>query len=85
MRGHDQNHGKGQQKQFIIVPVLFGQQEEHTGGKKHKRNIAPVMLHKTMTQSQQSHQECKKDHTIFKITVVDDIDAQQGETTQKKR
>ena len=84
MRGNDQNDRKREQKQLVRVPVLFGEQKEHSGGKQHKGHITAVMPDKTMAKRQDAQYESQRNHAGFKEAVVDDIDAQKGETAQKK-
>ena len=85
MGRHDQYYRERKQQQFVGMPVLLGQQEEHAGGKQHKGNIAPVMPDKTMAEGQDPQHKSKSDHAGLKKAVVDDIDTQKRKTAEKKR
>ena len=84
MGRNDQNKGKRQQNQLIIMPILLCKQEKDTSCKKQKRYGTPVMLLESVSQGQDPNQKCQSDHASFKPEVVYDVHSENREPGQKK-
>ena len=84
MGRNDQNNGKREQKQLIIVPILLGKQEKHTSGKQQKRKRTPVMSGETMPQGQGPDDEGQPDHTRLEPEIMDDIYPENGKPGQEQ-
>ena len=84
MGRNDQNKGKRQQNQLIIVPILLRKQEKHTSCKKQKRNGTVVMSRKSVSQRKDSDDKSQSDHACFKPEIMDDIDPENRKACQKQ-
>ncbi len=84
MGRNDQNKGKREQKQLIIVPILLRKEENHTPGKKQKRYKTAVMPGESMAERKGSDHKSQQDHTGFKPEIVDDIHSKYGQGRQKQ-
>lgn len=84
MGRNDQNQGKREQKQLIIVPILLREQENHASCKKQKRNKTAVMPPEAMSERQGSDQEGQHNHAGLKPEIMDDIRTKYRECGQKK-
>ena len=80
MGRNDQNKGKRQQNQLIIMPILLCKQKKDTSRKQQERYRTPVMRPESVPQGQDSNQKCQSDHAGFKPEIVDDVDAENGKT-----
>jgi hypothetical protein len=85
MGRNDQNKGKWQQNQLIIMPILLCKQKKDTSRKQQERYRTPVMRPESVAQGQDSNQKCQSDHAGFKPEIVYDIHPENRQPGQKKR
>lgn len=79
MGGYDQQYGKGEQLELVMMPDLFGQEEADSGAKE-QPGAEPVMVSGvSMPERPAADQEGQTDHSILKTGIFYDIDAQDGQ------
>lgn len=80
VRGNDEDHGKRQDPELVVMPHLFGNQQNNAAGKQCPGQHAVVMFLVTMPQGIGSDGKGQEDHEIFKRLVFDNIDPENRET-----
>ena len=71
----DQGNGKDKEPVFNGVKKLFHHKEHKTGGKDKNRYQGAVVPRITVKKGISAYQKCQPDHSPFKISIMDDIDA----------
>jgi len=83
MGRNDQNKGKRQQNQLIIMPILLRKQKQYTSRKKQEGNRTAVMRPESMMQGQDPDKKGQSDHAGFEPEIMDNIYSENGKPGQK--
>ena len=80
VRGNDEDHGKRQDPELVVMPYLFGNQQDNACSEQRPGQHAVVVLPVAMPEGIGSDGKGQEDHEIFKRLVLDDIDPENRQT-----
>jgi hypothetical protein len=79
MGQNDQDNGKGEEPELILVPYLFGQKKEDTAAEQQPGAQPLVMPAEAMPEGAGSNGKGQPDHAVLENGVMDDINTQDRE------
>jgi len=85
MGAEDRNHGKGQDRELIAMPYLFGDQQHHPAAKEQYGQDAAVVVTEPMPEGRGADDKRQSDHPVFEPGVVDDVDTEDGQGCHQDR
>jgi hypothetical protein len=76
MGRQNEQDGEREQPELILVPYLFGQQEEDPAAEQQPGDKPPVMPAEAVPEGAGPDDKGQSDHTVFETRVVYDVDTQ---------